>query len=512
MRWKQYGEQSKLFWREKTKSMYEKALEACYLSNNIEKAYYFFEKSRAVLLNDKLSELGAKRFIAQIDRIKEKQLQNTISSLNQQLSNLNEGTSEYKNAWQQLLTAQNEEEKFIKSLEKKYPTYYQYKYDYTVYPLQQVKKLLLANKQSLIEFFTADSTIYVLLITNSNNSFIKIPFNNYSEVVKEFMMLCSDKSLLNQNYSRYRLLASKLYEKLFRPLNVPKGRVIVSPDDYFISFDALLSSPDDPTSFLLKNYAFSYAYSMGLLTKSVYHSAAENSFLGIAPITFKPYLNQQSLIGSDQSLKNIEPYFHSPDFLIDKEADKKHFFKNIGQYKIVQVYSHADADSSVKQPVLYLNDSAINISEIQMLEDLHTDMIVLSACRTGIGKNAKGEGVFSLARAFIAAGISSTVTTLWQVDNQPTYEVTELFYKYISEGLPKDVALQKAKLEFINSNGRINELPYYWAANILLGKSEAIDINRTNKKLIIGITISTLLFMAILFITLYYKKLRLNYC
>ena len=74
MRWKQFGEQSKLFWREKTKKMYKAAIEACYLSNDITKAYYFFEKSRAVLLNDKLSELGAKRFIAANDRINEQQL------------------------------------------------------------------------------------------------------------------------------------------------------------------------------------------------------------------------------------------------------------------------------------------------------------------------------------------------------------------------------------------------------------------------------------------------------
>jgi CHAT domain-containing protein len=159
---------------------------------------------------------------------------------------------------------------------------------------------------------------------------------------------------------------------------------------------------------------------------------------------------------------------------------------------------------------LYLNDSAINISEIQMLDDLRTDMIVLSACRTGVGKHAKGEGVFSLARAFIAAGISSTVTTLWKVDNQPTYQITELFYKYISQGLPKDVALQQAKLEFIKSNGKSTELPCYWAASILIGKSDAITNTSTNKMVILGFSVTMLTLLTILFMSLYSKKLRYN--
>ena len=64
----------------------------------------------------------------------------------------------------------------------------------------------------------------------------------------------------------------------------------------------------------------------------------------------------------------------------------------------------------------------------------------------------KGEGVFSLARGFAAAGIPSTVTTLWEIDEKATYQLTELFYQYLKEGNTGDVAIQKAKLEFIARN------------------------------------------------------------
>src|SRR5690606_16015473 len=114
------------------------------------------------------------------------------------------------------------------------------------------------------------------------------------------------------------------------------------------------------------------------------------------------------------------------------------------------------------EPVIYLQDSVLEVSELQTLGDLSTRLIVLSACKTGIGKNIRGEGVFSLARGFAAAGIPSSVTTLWQIDNQPTYKLTELFFEYLSQGLPLDEALQKAKLDFLDNNDITYELPYYW--------------------------------------------------
>ena len=99
----------------------------------------------------------------------------------------------------------------------------------------------------------------------------------------------------------------------------------------------------------------------------------------------------------------------------------------------------------------------------------------MSACETGLGQLYLGEGIFNFNRAFAACGIPSSITNLWSVDNLATYKLTELFYKYVSRGLPIDVALQKAKKEFIETGSTSEQLPYYWAAAVLTGKSEAIE-------------------------------------
>ena len=102
-----------------------------------------------------------------------------------------------------------------------------------------------------------------------------------------------------------------------------------------------------------------------------------------------------------------------------------------------------------------------------------TQLVVLSACETANGKFYEGEGIFSFNRGFAALGIPAAISNLWSVETGSTYRITEIFYKYLSKGLPTDVALQKAKLEFINKSGsKEKTLPYFWAGAILTGKVE----------------------------------------
>ena len=108
----------------------------------------------------------------------------------------------------------------------------------------------------------------------------------------------------------------------------------------------------------------------------------------------------------------------------------------------------------------------------------------------------------------MSAGIPSTVTTLWQVDNKATYQLTEAFYKYLNQGLPKDIALQKAKLEFLDMQDKSFDLPYYWAANIILGKTNAIEYDKTTatKTNLIALVATILIGSGILFYILRQRR------
>jgi CHAT domain-containing protein/Tfp pilus assembly protein PilF len=95
------------------------------------------------------------------------------------------------------------------------------------------------------------------------------------------------------------------------------------------------------------------------------------------------------------------------------------------------------------------------------------DLVVLSACLTGLGQTVRGEGIVGLTRAFQYAGAKSVVVSMWSVSDASTAALMSAFYQELRRGVVKDVALQKAML-VVRSNPKWAH-PYYWSAFILTG-------------------------------------------
>ncbi|HEX5274349.1 MAG TPA: CHAT domain-containing protein [Candidatus Rubrimentiphilum sp.] len=105
--------------------------------------------------------------------------------------------------------------------------------------------------------------------------------------------------------------------------------------------------------------------------------------------------------------------------------------------------------------------------------DLHgTELVVLSACQSGLGLQGRGEGVFGLRRAFQEAGAQSMLVSMWSVPDRQTADLMQSFYTYwIADGMEKHAALRRAqddeRKKVIAEFGR--DLPYYWGAFVLAG-------------------------------------------
>ncbi len=118
-------------------------------------------------------------------------------------------------------------------------------------------------------------------------------------------------------------------------------------------------------------------------------------------------------------------------------------------------------------------DHYLNTYEIYNLET-KAQMVVLSACNSGIGKIVKGEGSLSLARGFMYAGIPSVIMSLWPVDDQSTFKIMTTFYQNIADGKQKDKALRESKLQYLKETDPLLASPFYWAGFIPLGNREPI--------------------------------------
>lgn len=480
LRNEQAGEQSKLYWRNDTRDFFTRTLEACYLDNNIPLAFYFMEKSCAVLLNDKLAELGAANHIPAKESEKEEKQQINIIMLQQQLSYLEDTCSAYRDQQIKLLEAKENFEKYIGSLEQKYPLYFQYKFGDKVPSLNDLQAFLAKEKQCFIHYFIGDTVTYILSVSPNKTAMLRLSKEEFSpEQLAVFLHWCSDKQALNSQYNQFAVLSNTLYRQLFQKLQLPAGSVVICADNYLIPFEALTTDKEGK-HFLIQDYIFSYVYSARFLLNKFSLNKAKGDFLGIAPVSFSPYLKVPDLLQSEKALTQSADNYNSYKILSKNKASSKNFLTELPEYTIVNIFSHASADSSFDEPILYMQDSVIRLSKLQLIRKPATMLVMLSACETNSGKNATGEGIYSLARGFASAGIPAVSATLWKADEQAVYVITAYFNKNLSLGMNKDEALQKAKLYYIQNNSGEKLLPYYWANMVLVGSTAPITLTSNN--------------------------------
>jgi len=510
----------------------EKSIDLCYLlfqkTNDkayIDQAFNFMESNKGSTL---LSEIDQNQIL--YSKILPESIVEKIDSLKNNITNFERGISQNssdQNVGEREklinLKANNSGalDKILEAAEKEFPQLKSYKNISQRVPLNDIQSSLI--DKTVLQYYYGDSCLYLVIFNQAHKAFFKIDnsieeqLNEYLEFINNPIGEISETERLEKQENAYSL-SKVIFLDPINDFGLKNNRIVLIPDGLlsYLPFEALLVvKPNSAYAFdlnyLLGKFEFQYLYSSRLLGFKNAKAAPKKNFFGMAP-SFKERkavaTTRTSCEGSELfnlACSNSEvvdiKQIYKGQISTEKEATKNEFINKAGDFNILHLATHACVDeTNPRNSQIFFTDDYISNAEIQALK-LNADLAVLSACNTGRGKIAKGEGVLSLSRDFIYAGCNSVNTSLWSVDDCSTSELMKLFYENLNAGERKTEALKNAKQSFFDQTTKDKTHPYYWAPFILVGDDAPIARITSNTKIWIWI-IGGLLLLLFVFLKL----------
>ncbi|WP_298760356.1 CHAT domain-containing protein [uncultured Psychroserpens sp.] len=493
---------SKLFWRKTAAEIYVNATKVSFLSDNIEKAFYFIEKSKALLLLEDVS-LKTSRNNSEIPEniIKqESKLKNQIAELERLAVSSN--TDSIRRL---LLGTKDKYNQFINALDIKYRFYYKTTKPADIIDLKTFTSNILDNNTAYIEYILDDKDGFGIIITKENTQLFKIKnFDQLKVNAQHYRQLIEQPFLDKVAIEQLNTVSYALYESLFpeQIRSLIEGKKLTILADYYlqnIPFESFQTSKTSKNYLIFQN-EISYAYSLSFLNENNKLTRVNtNNLVGFAPVDFSNKLT--SLPNTQLELNLIKDLFPSTVFL-NKNATKNRFFHETNNAKIIHIASHADANDSISPWIAFYN-SKVGLKDLYNFNNT-PDLVVLSACNTSLGELNKGEGVMSLSRSFFNTGSHSVLPTLWEVNDKTTVQLLKSFYQNIQLGQNKSLALHNAKLDYLKTCAPNQSLPYFWASFVLIGDEGHLEIDNGIPN--IYYYLFALVFLIIVFLILKRKK------
>lgn len=532
-------------------SIYEGAIEDCMLmfkangdQQSLEKSFYFLERSKAGALIESLSAMSAKgmgripdKLLALERTIKKERAFYQTKIMDAQL---NGDTLQIEVIKDKVFEVSRRSDSIELIFEREYPDYFALKYKKSVKTVRDVQRSL-KPESAVIEYFEGDSSIFIFTITrNTFEVFTRQRDTVYQELLDHFRNCFMQTEVggyqsaeafdqfRRYSFGLYKLLVQQSIEKI-SVKEAPKELLIIPGGQLcYIPFDVLLTSNSSGAEgdygslkYLMSDYSITYGYSSALSFGNFdrKHRPADNNYLAFAPLyegnnsdsTMELALGRfrdaiTPLKWNVLEAQKIMEKLNGQSYLIN-EATEENFKAKAAGYNVIHLAMHALVDD--KEPmnskfIFYNDNDSIEDGYLHAFEiydmELNAELVVLSACNTGYGKIARGEGIMSLARAFAYAGVPSMIMSMWKVDDESTSQLMELFYRNIGNGLTISEALRHAKLEYIRTAEPAKKHPFYWGAFVSIGDDRSIEQSHIRSIVLSGVAVAFILLMVYLYL------------
>lgn len=347
------------------------------------------------------------------------------------------------------------------SLKVSHPAYAELQ-SYSPRPLNEIQRLLGPHTTLISYFVTADKTLAFVVGPDSFQAVeVDVKKSDLRAQIDWFRGFASLRDPKPQSLKR-------LHAWLIAPIrqHIKTANVVIVPHDvlHYVPFAALT----DGRTWFGDEHAIYYLPSASILPsirrrvdsdgKRVL-SAAQSRAEGLPALRF-----------ADEEARSVARLYNTQP-LPTGRATRAEFLKRAPAYDMLHIAAHAElnAHSPLFSRILLSPDKtdsgAIEVREVYGMDLARANLVVLSACQTQLGAQSKGDDIVGLNRAFIYAGASSVIASLWRVDDQATSFLMKAFYGNLKRGLSKAAALQVAQI----ATRKKYPHPYYWAAFVLTG-------------------------------------------
>ncbi|MCP4442702.1 MAG: CHAT domain-containing protein [Aureispira sp.] len=497
-----------------------RSLEVFNPETEVAKAFDLAELSKSVLLMDASKTSKAYTFGGLPDSLvqKEQLLQQKLGELKSKL--LEQYSKSEKDSLRKVLNKLNFEHKaFRKSLEEQFPKYTKLKYEQTKANVEAIQEEL-DDETAFLEYVVGDSIVYVFYLDKKHLKLTALPIAKVEldkRIGKFHFTLSNYNAILNDSqsaYQKYTKNAYWFYEELVKPVLLEgtaiKHLVIVTDDKLgHLPFETFLMNPAPENelnysklSYLLQEYQISYNYSVALWKESKDHNQTQinGNILGVVA-NYEYAVEEDKLMHRAPMDKQIRDFLaplpaarkeveelaknFEGNFVFDSLATERFFKEEAGNYGIIHVAMHGllNNENGALSSLAFTEDGdSIDNNFLQAYEiskmDLNAALVVLSACETGYGKFETGNGIASLARAFMYAGVPSMIVSLWQVNDQATSKIMQRLYQNLATGVNKAEALRQAKLNYLKNAKGVAGHPAFWSPFVQIGDSRPIEVTK----------------------------------
>jgi CHAT domain-containing protein/Tfp pilus assembly protein PilF len=333
--------------------------------------------------------------------------------------------------------------------------------------LKQTQEFL-ESGVTVLEYFVVRDQVLLWVVERDRVQFVRARLGR-NDLASKVKTLRESVFQLGEK-EKFKASSQEIYKLLIEPAlpHIRGKELLLVPHDvlHYLPFQALMSSQG---KYLVQDYPIYYLSSASLMqfTREKRRAGGERAL-----VMGNPSLGDEAynLRFAEREAKEVASVYPQSAVFLRAEASKTRVMSLSPKYDMLHFAVHAELNEEDPMSSALLlapeggGDGRLKVGEIFSL-NLKTNMVVLSACETGLGKLSNGDELVGLTRAFIYAGTPSIVTTLWKVNDRASYELMREFYQHLKTA-KKSEALRQAQLKTMQEFPE----PFYWAAYQLTGE------------------------------------------